>query len=79
MEAGGLKTLFTLFMKNKQENRQVVEHLVSIFASMLRLLPANSPERIRTLAKFVEKDYEKTGKLVKLRQSYDSKAGVRRR
>ena len=73
VDAGGLKTLFTLFMKNKQENRQTTEHLVSLFASMLRLLPANAPERIRTLAKFVEKDYEKTTKLVRVRQSCASR------
>lgn len=37
---------------------------------MLRLLPADSPERIRTLAKFVEKDYEKIRKLITLRREY---------
>ncbi|KAL2172320.1 hypothetical protein VTG60DRAFT_6159 [Thermothelomyces hinnuleus] len=68
VEAGGLKTTFTLFMK-KHDN-QTTEHLVGIFASMLRLLPADSAERIRTLAKFVEKGYEKTEKLVKLRRDY---------
>jgi beta-catenin-like protein 1 len=34
------------------------------------LLPADSASRIRTLAKFVEKDYEKIGKLLKLRVDY---------
>ena len=43
---------------------------MEIFASMLRLLPANSAERIRTLAKFVEKDYEKITKLIKFRRDY---------
>lgn len=66
VEAGGLKTTFTMFMK-KHDN-QTAEHLVGIFSWMLRLLPANSAERIRTLAKFVEKDYEKTAKLVQLRR-----------
>ncbi|ETS84151.1 hypothetical protein PFICI_02176 [Pestalotiopsis fici W106-1] len=74
VEAGGLKNLFTLFMK-KNDN-QTSEHLIGIFNSMLRLLPANSPERIRTLAKFVEKDYEKTTKLVKLRQEYASRVSL---
>ncbi|KAI0376912.1 DUF1716-domain-containing protein [Hypomontagnella monticulosa] len=69
VEAGGLKNIFTLFMKKGSDN-QTTEHLISIFGSMLRLLPADSPERIRTLAKFVEKDYEKTDKLVKLRREY---------
>ncbi len=68
VEAGGLKTLFTTFIK--KHDRQMTEHLVGIFASILRLLPADSAERIRTLAKFVEKDYEKTAKLVKVRGEY---------
>ena len=67
VEAGGLKNVFTLFMKKSTDHR-AAEHLIGIFASMLRLLPADSAERIRLLAKFVEKDYEKTEKLVKLRQ-----------
>ncbi|ORY54982.1 Catenin-beta-like protein [Pseudomassariella vexata] len=69
VEAGGLKNIFTLFMK-KSDDSETAEHLVGIFASLLRLLPAGSGERIRTLAKFVEKDYEKTVKLVKLRREY---------
>ncbi|KAK7995334.1 Catenin-beta-like protein [Apiospora arundinis] len=68
VEAAGLKTIFTMFMK-KNDN-QTLEHLIGIFASMLRLLPGNSAERIRTLAKFVEKDYEKTAKLVQLRRQF---------
>ncbi|KAI1734217.1 Catenin-beta-like protein [Xylaria scruposa] len=67
VEAGGLKNVFTLFMKKSTDHR-VAEHLIGIFASMLRLLPADSAERIRLLAKFVEKDYEKTKKLVELRR-----------
>lgn len=67
VEAGGIKTVFTLFMK-KSTDRRASEHLVGIFASMLRALPADSAERIRLLAKFVEKDYEKTAKLVTLRR-----------
>ncbi|KAI1336504.1 DUF1716-domain-containing protein [Xylariaceae sp. FL0016] len=69
VEAGGLKNIFTLFMK-KNNDSQTSEHLIGIFASLLRLLPGNSAERIRTLAKFVEKDYEKMEKLVKLRRDY---------
>ncbi len=65
--SGGLKNIFTLFMKKSTDHR-VAEHLIGIFASMLRLLPADSAERIRLLAKFVERDYEKTEKLVKLRR-----------
>lgn len=68
VEEGGLKMLFTMFMK--KHDHQTTEHLLGIFSWMLRLLPANSAERIRTLAKFMEKDYEKTAKLAKLRREY---------
>lgn len=71
VEEGGLKTIFTMFMKKHEH--QTGEHLLSIFSWMLRLLPANSAERIRTLAKFMEKDYEKAVKLTKLRREYLSK------
>lgn len=67
VEAGGLKTLFTTFMKKHPDNL-TTEHLVGIFSWMLRLLPAGSAERIRLLAKFVEKDYEKAERLIKLRR-----------
>lgn len=50
-----------------------MEHLLGIFASLLRLLPGGSAARIRTLAKFMEKDYEKIDKLVKLRRDYASR------
>lgn len=69
VDAGGLKTVFTMFMKKHPDN-QTTEHLVGIFSWMLRLLPANSAERIRLLAKFVEKDYEKVEKLIKLRRDF---------
>ena len=69
VEAGGLKATFTLFAKT--QDRRLSTHLIAIFASMLRLLPADSAERIRTLAKFVEKDYNKVAKLMKLRHDYD--------
>ncbi|KAI1751349.1 DUF1716-domain-containing protein [Xylaria castorea] len=75
VEAGGLKNIFTLFMKKSTDHR-VAEHLIGIFASMLRLLPADSAERIRLLAKFVEKDYEKTGKLVQLRWEYAARVNA---
>ncbi|KAH8818150.1 Catenin-beta-like protein [Hyaloscypha sp. PMI_1271] len=74
VEAAGLKVVFGMFMK--QQDGQTTEHLLGIFSSLLRLLPANSSERIRTLAKFVEKDYEKLGKLVKLRRDYAARVAV---
>jgi beta-catenin-like protein 1 len=60
----------------KKSDGQTTEHLLGIFGSLLRLLPANSAGRIRTLAKFVEKDYEKTCKLVKLRWEYASRVAI---
>ncbi|KAI0006833.1 Catenin-beta-like protein [Xylariaceae sp. FL0662B] len=69
VEAGGLKNIFTLFMRNKTDG-QTAKRLIWLFASQLRLLPADSPERIRTLAKFVERDYEKIARLVALRREY---------
>jgi hypothetical protein len=56
-----------------QQENEVIEHLLGIFASLLRLLPGGSATRIRTLAKFMEKDYEKIEKLVKLRRAYAGK------
>lgn len=70
VESGGLKQIFTLFIKT--QDRRISGHLIALFASMLRLLPANSAERIRTLAKFVEKDYEKVSRLMKLRREHAS-------
>ena len=67
VEAVGLKTVFGMFMK-KQENREMMEHILGIFSSLLRLLPGGSAGRIRTLAKFVEKDYEKIAKLIVVRR-----------
>ncbi|KAM3071425.1 hypothetical protein ACMFMG_009023 [Clarireedia jacksonii] len=74
VEAAGLKVIFSTFMKKL--DGQTVEHLLGIFSSLLRLLPANQAARIRTLAKFVEKDYEKIGKLVKLRREYAARVAV---
>ncbi|KHJ34643.1 putative duf1716 domain protein [Erysiphe necator] len=71
VEAGGLKVIFSMFMK-KQDGSNT-EHLLGIFSSLLRLLAANSAYRIRTLAKFVEKDFEKIVKLINLRREYASR------
>ncbi|KAL2106204.1 hypothetical protein VUR80DRAFT_7075 [Thermomyces stellatus] len=68
VSAGGLKPTFTMFMKT--HDMEAVEHLLGIFLAMLRFLPANSAERIRALAKFVEKDYEKLARLLSLREGY---------
>ncbi|KAK4574599.1 hypothetical protein LTR86_001440 [Recurvomyces mirabilis] len=74
VEASGLKTTFGAFMKKSEA--ATTEHLLGMFASLLRLLPAESAARIRTLAKFAEKDYEKVGRLVDIRQDYVRSLGV---
>ncbi|MCJ1424884.1 hypothetical protein MMC29_002772 [Sticta canariensis] len=71
VEAAGLKVIFTMFMKKLDS--QTTEHLLGILASMLRSLPSTSAARIRLLAKFVEKDYEKLERLIKIRREYASK------
>lgn len=68
VEAAGLKTLFSLFMKRSDNTS--IEHVLGIFSALLRLLPGESSARIRTLAKLTEKDYEKTSRLVDLRKEY---------
>ncbi|KAK2863681.1 hypothetical protein FQN49_004101 [Arthroderma sp. PD_2] len=78
VEAGLLRTIFGIFMKKDilQQENAFTEHVLGIFSSLLRLLPGDSAGRIRTLAKFVEKDYEKVTRLVKLRRDYKSKISV---
>lgn len=76
VEAGGLKPIFTSLMKSKKLDRQNVEHLIGILASLLRSLPGGSAERVRTLAKFVEKDYEKCRRLLNLRKEYSDRLAV---
>ncbi|KIW84695.1 hypothetical protein Z517_00083 [Fonsecaea pedrosoi CBS 271.37] len=73
VDAAGLKTIFGMLMKSHKMERSLVEHLIGILASMLRYLPGGSAERIRTLAKFVENDYEKITKLVELRREYKTR------
>ncbi|KAL6153107.1 hypothetical protein ACJBU6_08273 [Exserohilum turcicum] len=70
VEARGLKPLFSTFIKSKKSDPQQTEHILGIFASLLRSLPGNSDSRFRLLAKFLEKDYEKITKLVALRRDY---------
>ncbi|OAA47164.1 DUF1716 domain-containing protein [Cordyceps fumosorosea ARSEF 2679] len=74
VDAGGLKILFTAFMKTHEH--RLIDHLVSIFANMLRRFPTESAERIRTLAKFVEKDYEKTARLVRFFHEYQARVSA---
>ncbi|GAO46787.1 DUF1716 domain protein [Saitoella complicata NRRL Y-17804] len=73
VDAGGLKAVFSMFMK--RPDGETMEHILGIFASLLRLLPLDSPPRIRTMAKFTEKDYEKLVRLVELRREYAARVG----
>lgn len=72
VDAGGLKVLFRIFMAKKADSG-TTEHLLGIFSALLRLLPGESPSRIRMLAKFEEKDHEKLGRLLDLRKEYTRK------
>lgn len=73
VNAAGLKTIFGLLMKSKRAERSLIEHLIGMLASLLRYLPGGSAVRIRALAKFVEKEYEKLLKLVELRREYKTR------
>lgn len=75
IEVAGLKTVFAMFAK-KHESASTTEHLLGIFSSLLRLLPGESAERIRTLAKFTEKEYAKVTKLCQLRRDYARRVGA---
>ena len=66
IEVGGLKATFNLFMK--RQDSETSEHLLGILFSMLRLLPANSAERIRLLAKFEEKNWRIVSPLMQIRR-----------
>ncbi|KAF2735783.1 DUF1716-domain-containing protein [Polyplosphaeria fusca] len=72
----GLKPLFSIFMKLKKQDHESAEHLLGIFASLFRSLPGNSVPRYRLLAKFLEKDFEKTNKLISLRRDYAARLAV---
>jgi beta-catenin-like protein 1 len=76
VDARGLKPLFSTFMKTKKHDPETTEHILGLFASLLRSLPGNSDARFRVLAKFLEKDYEKTNKLVSLRRDYASRVAA---
>lgn len=73
-------TVFHLFSKPKstkllliQHDSHTTEHVLGILSSMFRSLPSNSDARIRLLAKFVEKEYEKLSRLVSIRREITSK------
>ena len=74
VEAAGLKTTFALY--KKRPDKESAEHLLGIFASMLRLLPANSVARIRLLAKFEEKNWRIIDNIVQTRREVYSAIGI---
>ncbi|KAK0796421.1 hypothetical protein LTR91_023351 [Friedmanniomyces endolithicus] len=74
VEAAGLKTIFGMYAKKPDST--TTEHILGILASLLRLLPGESAARIRTLAKFTEKNYEKVKKLIGLREDYARRVGA---
>jgi beta-catenin-like protein 1 len=76
VESRGLKPLFSTFMKTKKHDPEQTEHILGIFASLLRSLPGNSDTRFRLLAKFLEKNYEKINKLITLRRDYASRVAA---
>ncbi|KAL1612890.1 hypothetical protein SLS60_001120 [Paraconiothyrium brasiliense] len=76
VEARGLKPIFSTFMKTKRHDPETTEHILGIFASLLRSLPGNTDARFRVLAKFLEKDYEKVNKLVALRRDYTARVAA---
>jgi beta-catenin-like protein 1 len=76
VEARGLKPLFSTFMKTKKPDPEQTEHILGIFASLLRSLPGETDARFRLLAKFLEKDYEKVHKLITLRRDYASRVAA---
>lgn len=51
------------------------EHVVSILASLFTSLDSDTPARIRTLAKFVENEYEKVDRLLELREAAEMRLG----
>jgi beta-catenin-like protein 1 len=76
VESRGLKPLFSTFMKTRKHDPEQTEHILGIFASLLRSLPGNSDTRFRLLAKFLEKDYEKVNKLITLRRDYATRVST---
>lgn len=76
VESRGLKPIFSTFVKTKKHDPDSTEHILGIFASLLRSLPGNTDARFRVLAKFLEKDYEKINKLVDLRRVYAARVAA---
>ena len=60
----------------QQHDLATTPHLISILSSLLRSLPPASPQRIRLLAKFVERDYQAVSRLCSLYANYAARLNV---
>ncbi|KAJ3778827.1 Catenin-beta-like protein [Lentinula raphanica] len=85
VDASGLKTLFSALMgKGTKKTKAAAllpasedaSHILGIISSLFSNLPSDSSERIRLLAKFVEKNYEKVDKLLDIRENALSRLEV---
>jgi beta-catenin-like protein 1 len=87
VEALGLKTLFSAFMRGSDARRKKShratsaaedeEHILGVLVSLFSNLESDSAPRIRLLAKFVEDDYEKVDRLLELREAAESRVKSR--
>ncbi|WOO82839.1 Beta-catenin-like protein 1 [Vanrija pseudolonga] len=81
VEMLGLKTLFSSFMGKGGDKKGRVragtfeedEHLLGIISSLFTSLSSDTPPRLRLIAKFVEKDYEKVDRLLELRRDAEGR------
>ncbi|KAL1408912.1 hypothetical protein Q8F55_005726 [Vanrija albida] len=81
VEMLGLKTLFSSFMGKAGDKKgraqagtfEEDEHLLGIIASLFTNLSSDTPPRLRLIAKFVEKDYEKIDRLLELRRDAEGR------
>ncbi|KAI6654050.1 Beta-catenin-like protein 1 [Oopsacas minuta] len=81
IDLAGLRTIFPFFMlpnksckKNAISGMEQDEHVISIILSLLRNVQGQHNDRI--LAKFVEKDMEKSERLVELHFVYKQRSSV---
>lgn len=71
IEAGLLGTLFSLFMK--KEDLSTIQTCLGIFNSFFRTLNDGEAERIRVINKFIEKQFQKTQRLLEVRRQFQIK------
>jgi beta-catenin-like protein 1 len=76
VEALGLKMLFSAFMGKVKKGKssalppaEDIGHILGVVSSLLSNLESDSTDRIRLLAKFVENNYEKSDKLLDIRDN----------